>query len=384
MKNKKILIVVGTRPEAIKLAPVIFSLRARKDATVIVLSTGQHREMLEQALGVFGITPDISLGVMRQGQTLAELTARLIQALDETMKCESFDIVVGQGDTTTAFTSALVAFYKKIPFAHVEAGLRTRDMAAPWPEEMNRRLISPISRWSFAPTNWSRMNLLSEGIDEKTIFVTGNTVVDALLWVRKKHSEVNPSMKLLAQRYGIPTKFEDQYLSSSESRLILVTGHRRESFGEGFARICKSISDLVERHDNVGVLYPVHLNPSVRNMVYDRLGNNERICLIPPTSYEDFIILMDRSYIILSDSGGVQEEAPTLGKPLLIMREVTERPEGVAAGTSVLVGTNTEKILSEVALLLADSAEYSRRSGIKNPYGNGNSAENIANILMGS
>jgi UDP-N-acetylglucosamine 2-epimerase (non-hydrolysing) len=300
--------------------------------------------------------------------------------------------VIVQGDTTTAFAAALAAFYQKIPIGHVEAGLRTYNYEAPWPEEMNRRLADPISQWCFAPTEWSAANLRAERIPAERIYVTGNTVVDALLWVRENLKRWGPTVEQLAARCQIPREFVDHYLRANDGenvtskptglrRWILITGHRRESFGAGFENICNAIADLSRRYPDVGLLYPVHLNPNVQEPVRRILGHNPRVALVPPVGYEDFIWLMDRAHFILSDSGGVQEEAPSLGKPVLVMRDTTERPEGVDAGTCRLVGTNTDVILREAAQLLDNAADYSRRSGLRNPYGDGTASQILAEVL---
>jgi UDP-N-acetylglucosamine 2-epimerase (non-hydrolysing) len=291
-----------------------------------------------------------------------------------------------QGDTTTVLSTAIAAFYENIPVGHVEAGLRTYNTQSPWPEEMNRRLVAPISRWCFAPTEWSAANLRSENIREDRIHVTGNTIIDSLLWVRSNLERSNPSIHEIVARCCIPDSFAKNYLEEpmirgDRKRFVLVTGHRRESFGDGFDGICKAINGLTERHSDLGVLFPVHLNPKVQEPVRRLLGNNPRIGLVPPLGYQDFIWFMDRAVFVLSDSGGIQEEAPTLGKPVLVMRDTTERPEGVQAGTCRLVGTNPKTIIREASLLLSDSAEYKRRSALKNPYGDGRASKKILEIL---
>jgi len=379
--KKKIALVVGTRPEVIKMAPVYFALKDHPTLQPLFVSTGQHREMLDQALAVFGIKPDIDLNLMRSGQTLPDLTARMITATSEMLSAQKPAAVLLQGDTTTVLGGALAAFYARIPIGHVEAGLRTYNFDAPWPEEMNRRLVDPISRWCFTPTAWSAANLSAERLPSSSIHVTGNTVVDALLWVREKLSLQQVSPRSVAERCGIPSPFSEEFLSPHGNRFILITGHRRESFGEGFENICRSIARLAEQHAHLGLLYPVHLNPNVQEPVRRILSSNPRVALIPPVGYEDFIWLMERCHFLLSDSGGVQEEAPTLGKPVLVMRETTERPEGVDAGTCRLVGTDPTKIVREAGLLLEDPSEYRARSALKNPYGDGQSAKRIVDIL---
>lgn len=380
----KIHLIIGTRPEAIKMAPVYFALRDSEGLDPVLISTGQHREMLDSALSVFGLKPDHDLGLMVAGQTLTDLTARTLSATGALFERDRPAAVLVQGDTTTVLASGLAAFYQKIPVGHVEAGLRTYDFTAPWPEEMNRRLIDPISRWCFAPTQGSADNLIGERIPVEAVHVTGNTVIDSLLWVRDKLRREGVTAVDVAQRCGIPQPFVDGLLGDdarSPRKFILITGHRRESFGRGFEDICQSILAIAEKYPDVGLLYPVHLNPAVQEPVNRLLGNNSRVALIPPVDYQDFIWLMDRCHFVLSDSGGVQEEAPSLGKPVLVMRETTERPEGVEAGTCRLVGTDPAKILREASVLLDDPAEYDRRSQLKNPYGDGKAAQKIVDIL---
>lgn len=408
---KKIALVVGTRPEAIKIVPVYFALRQSRTLEPILVSTGQHKEMLMQTFDVFGIRPDFDLELMQPGQTLPDLTARVLTGLISWLREAKPSALLVQGDTTSAFAAGLAAFYERIPVGHVEAGLRTYDILSPWPEEANRRLIAPLARWAFAPTNQSRANLIGERVPESQVHVTGNTVVDSLLWVRNHQASQSEHPLEKAQRLSIPGSFANSYLNGfitkpnheqptsnsapravlspdtcnlipkSSTRWILVTGHRRESFGQGFEQICEALLHIVEEFPDVGILYPVHLNPKVQEPVKRLLGNQQRIALIPPVGYEDFVWLMDRAHFILSDSGGVQEEAPSLGKPVLVMRETTERPEGVDAGTCVLVGTNPKKILTEVRRLLNDEPEYHRRSQLKNPYGDGKAARRIVEIL---
>ena len=378
-------IVVGTRPEVIKMARLWFAMRESPVLEPLLISTGQHREMLDQAFGVFGLKPDIDLELMQPGQTLSDLTARVLSSMTQVLRQRRPAAVLVQGDTTTVLGTALAAFYERIPVGHVEAGLRTYNFDAPWPEEMNRRLADPISRWCFAPTEWSAANLRSERTPPDRIYVTGNTVVDALLWVREKLRRSGPNAEVVAARCRIPTGFAAEYLGSgcgaSNKRWILITGHRRESFGEGFKKICRAVSQLAELYPDLGLLYPVHLNPQVQEPVRRILGKNPRVALIPPVGYEDFIWLMDRSYFVLSDSGGVQEEAPSVGKPVLVMRTTTERPEGVDAGTCRLVGTEPQRIVAEAAALLEGAEDYARRSALKNPYGDGLAARRITEIL---
>ena len=386
---KKVVVVAGTRPEAIKMAPIYSALSHSKVLNPFLLSTAQHRQMFDQAVGVFDITPDCDLNLMQPGQTLPELTGRVINAVTLFLRGHRPDAVLVQGDTTTVLSSAMASFYEQIPIGHVEAGLRTGNMQSPFPEEMNRRLTTPLARWNFCPTERSRSNLLKESILSETLHVTGNTVIDSLLWVRNRLYEKGITSPEIAERCQIPETFANRFLPSEtqspqdtiHSPFILVTGHRRESFGGGFENICQAILQLTQKYPHLGMLYPVHLNPRVQEPVNRLLGQNDQVALIPPVGYEDFIWLMDRCLFALSDSGGVQEEAPSLGKPVLVMRETTERPEGVEAGTCALVGTNPDKILHEASILLDDAQEYSRRSALKNPYGDGKAAERIVKIL---
>jgi len=404
MVRYKVSVVFGTRPEAIKLAPVVLALKSDARFECQVCVTGQHRQMLDQVLQIFGIQPDSDLNLMQPGQTLAGLTSRALAALDQYFAAQPSDLILVQGDTTTVFCAALAAFYRKIPVGHVEAGLRTYDLKSPWPEEANRVLTSRLTTLHFAPAETARQNLWKEGVADAAIFVTGNTVIDALLWMRNKLGSDSCPCDRRIEGWGLSAEFSRRFLSNGagahlkkrirrapnaipgpieqcgkqpRSRLILVTGHRRESFGRGFEDLCSAIRRLVKSHDDVGVVYPVHLNPQVQEPVRRILGNHPRIQLIAPLGYEDFIWLMDHSFFILSDSGGVQEEAPSLGKPVLVMRDTTERPEGIAAGTCRLVGTNPEVILREANLLLENESEYLRRSRLRNPYGDGRAAERI-------
>lgn len=377
----KVALVAGTRPECVKMASVYFALKESTRFCPIFISTGQHRQMLDQTLGVFGITPDHDLNLMQPGQTLPDMTARVLTATTAWLAQHKPAAVLVQGDTTTVLASALAAFYQRIPVGHVEAGLRTGNMLSPWPEEMNRRLTTPLARWNFCPTEVSKANLLKEGIPADTCHVTGNTVIDALLRVRDSQRRRGLGFAEVASKVGIPAPFAERYLSGKRAPWILVTGHRRESFGSGFDRICEAINRLTEFHPHIGVLYPVHLNPQVQEPVKRILCNNPRVCLVAPAAYEEFVWLMDHCHFLLSDSGGVQEEAPSLGKPVLVMRDTTERPEGLAAGTCKLVGTDPEVILREAAILLNDPIEYGRRSSLKNPYGDGQAAQRIVYIL---
>jgi UDP-N-acetylglucosamine 2-epimerase (non-hydrolysing) len=333
--------------------------------------------MLDQVLDVFGIEPDIDLDLMRPNQTLSGLTSRLITALDEYIRTARPDMVLVQGDTTTAFCGALAAFYQRVPVGHVEAGLRTWDKAAPYPEEINRQLVTRLADLHFAPTGWARDNLLREHVDPQGVFVVGNTVIDALLLareeVRKRTTRGESPLRLLNP--GLQTA-----LALPGRRLVLITGHRRENFGEGFENICRAIAALAERFGDVEFVYPVHLNPNVREPVYRTLGKRANIHLLEPLSYLVFVALMDRAYLLLTDSGGVQEEAPSLGKPVLVLRETTERPEALTAGTVRLVGTDFDHIFSQAAMLLTDPAAYAQMANLSNPYGDGKAAARIIGV----
>ncbi len=377
---KKVLVVLGTRPEAIKLAPVIRQLQSqRQNFDVVVCSTSQHKEMLIQMLNIFDIKSTYNLDIMAEDQDLFDVTIRALEGLKYILSKEKPDVVLVQGDTTTAFASSLTAFYFKVPVAHVEAGLRTRNKYFPFPEEINRRLVGTLADYHFAPTESARANLLEEGIPESRIWVTGNTVIDALFYImgtldteeRKKHWGKYFETKW---RLKIPCS----------SRLILVTGHRRESFGNGFNNICLALREIAEHNHNVIVVYPVHLNPNVQRPVYEILGNSaglKNVFLIEPQEYEPFVYLLNKSYLVVTDSGGIQEEAPSLGKPVLVMRDVTERPEAVEAGTVRLVGTEKSRIVSEISSLLSDSGRYAQMSRAHNPYGDGKAANKIVTIL---
>ncbi len=379
-RKRLIAVVAGTRPEAVKMAPVYFALKASQCFETVFLATAQHRQMLDQTLASFAIAPEHDLNIMQQGQSLSDLTGRVITSV--TSWCEQFkpDAILVQGDTTTVLAASIAAFYCRVPIGHVEAGLRTGNMEMPFPEEMNRRLTSPLARWHFCPTELSRKNLALENITEG-VHITGNTVVDSLLWIRGKLRRENYSADTVSRRTGIPDFFRDTYLRTTSRRWLLVTGHRRESFGDGFERICQAIKELTVKFPDLGILYSLHLNPLVREPVHRILGNNSRIVLVEPVGYEDFIWLMDRCSFILSDSGGVQEEAPSLGKPVLVLRDETERPEGVQAGTCRTVGTDPSQILLEAGILLTDSDEYRRRSKLSNPYGDGYASKRILSIL---
>ncbi|MBE7463715.1 MAG: UDP-N-acetylglucosamine 2-epimerase (non-hydrolyzing) [Planctomycetes bacterium] len=359
---KRVTLIFGTRPEAIKMAPLALALRgdSRFDARVCV--TAQHREMLDQVLEVFGIRPDADLNLMRPGQTLAGLTARALDALDAYLDAERPDLVLVQGDTTTVLSATLAAFYRRIPVGHVEAGLRTGDLQAPWPEEANRVLTSRLAELHFAPTTRAKANLLREGVPEANIFVTGNTVIDALFIARERVRRERPEIP------GLPPEALE-----GAAPLLLVTGHRRENFGAGFESICRALAKLATDFPHARFVYPVHLNPNVREPVQRILGNGAfpNVWLIEPLAYLPFVALMDRSTAILTDSGGVQEEAPSLGKPVLVMRDTTERPEAVDAGTVKLVGTDFDRIVEETALLLSNAPAREAMARAHNPYGDG-------------
>lgn len=368
----RILVVFGTRPEAIKLAPVVQALEARPGCKLSVCTTGQHREMLRQVLTLFSIEPTIDLAVMTPGQSLAEVTTRILDGLSAILKRERFDYVLVQGDTTTAFAASLAAYYEKIPVAHVEAGLRSGDIYAPWPEEVNRRMISAIGALHFAPTAEARDNLLREGGDPASIMVTGNTVIDALQQFQRRLADDRDLARRLAESFD--------FLEATR-RLILVTGHRRENFDGGIERLCNALLSIAERGD-VQVVYPVHPNPNVKGPVSERLFGHPRITLLDPLDYPAFVYLMTRAEIILTDSGGVQEEAPALGKPVLVTRETTERPEGVAAGTALLVGTDEAKIVGALTKLLDDALAYNAMSQAHNPYGDGKASARIVDAIL--
>ncbi len=370
---KKIMLVFGTRPEAIKLAPVYRELKKKNNLEVIVCVTGQHREMLDQVLKLFGIVPDIDLNLMKPGQNLSELTARVLNKMQEVFAEIKPDKVIVQGDTTTVMASAMAAFYNNIAIAHVEAGLRTGDIYAPWPEEFNRRVASVITENHFAPTIWAKENLLNEKINSDKILVTGNTVIDALLEVSAMISGDESIRDDLAGTFSWIDK---------NKKTILVTGHRRENFGSGFLNICEGLAELAN-DCQLQIIYPVHLNPNVQKPVNSILGSLDNVHLIPPQDYLPFIYLMNSADLIITDSGGVQEEAPALGKPVLVMREITERPEAVKAGVVKLVGTDKGKIVTEARKLLSDKKYYLSMSRSVNPYGDGRAAERIAASLAG-
>lgn len=372
MHRKKILIVFGTRPEAIKMAPVVNALRAKLELDVRVCVTAQHRQMLDQVLKLFSITPDFDLDLMRAGQDLTDITAKALVGLREVFAGWRPDRVLVHGDTTTTMSAALAAYYARIPVGHVEAGLRTGNIYSPWPEEINRRMAGVIADVHFAPTLHAKQNLLNEAVSPERIVVTGNTVIDALLWVVKELESNRTLRQQLEQQFS--------YLNPAK-RLILVTGHRRENFGEGFENICHALNSLADRED-AEVVYPVHLNPNVQEPVKRILGGRLNIFLIEPLDYLPFVYLMNRSALILTDSGGIQEEAPTLGKPVLVMRDTTERPEAVEAGTVRLVGTGRERISQQASLLLDDPRKYEEMSFSHNPYGDGTASQKICEWIV--
>jgi UDP-N-acetylglucosamine 2-epimerase (non-hydrolysing) len=367
MNRPNIVTVVGTRPEVIKMAPVIREIDLRSSIFEnTVVATAQHRHMLDQVLEVFGIKPHVDLGLMQHNQDLAEFASKSLVALSNLYSDLRPDAVLVQGDTTTVMTAALAAFYKNIPVGHVEAGLRSFDRRQPFPEEINRRVAGSLATWHFAPTSRARLNLLREGIGEETIFVTGNTIVDAL------------------KSITIGEVFDDQRLSCLEGsarRLLLVTAHRRENHGTPLRSICEALQTLIARFDDVEIVYPVHLNPMVDQVVREELGRVERIHLVHPVSYPDLLRLMKRCYLILTDSGGIQEEAPSFGKPVLVLREVTERPELLEANAGKIVGTDTHRIVEAASLLLTSSSEYAGMAAVENPFGDGHAAERIVDVL---
>jgi len=369
----KVMSIFGTRPEAIKMAPVVHAIEAHEQLESIVCVTGQHRDMLDQVLNLFDITPHEDLNLMRPNQSLHMLTGRILSGLQPIFEQHKPDAVLVHGDTASCFAGALAAFYSRIPVGHVEAGLRTYDLTAPFPEEGNRQLTDRISQWCFAPTERSAATLRQEHLPQSEIFITGNTVIDALLWMRDRL----PSLPSEHQTYGSASRIVDD----PSSKILLVTGHRRESFGQGFLNICLALKDLAHQYPDMHIVYPVHLNPNVQEPVYRLLSDVQNIHLIPPLGYQDFIRLMDRSHLILTDSGGIQEEAPSLNKPTLVMRDCTERPEGIDAGVVRLVGTNPNDIISGVATLLDDQRLYQAMSSAINPYGDGTASQQIANIL---
>lgn len=381
---KKILLVFGTRPEAIKMAPLVKKLQAMpKDFQTIVCVTGQHREMLDQVLHIFDITPDYDLNIMKQGQDLYDVTSRVLLGMRDVLKEVQPDVVLVHGDTTTSTAAALAAFYQQIPVGHVEAGLRTGNIYSPWPEEMNRQITGRIATYNFSPTPLSKQNLLTENVDEQKIIVTGNTVIDALYMVVDR---LKADIKLQEEQEKIllDAGYDVSRLADGK-KLVLITGHRRENFGDGFIHMCTAIRDLKNKYPEVDFVYPMHLNPNVRKPIHEVFGedlsNLGNMFFIGPLQYLEFVHLMSKSTIVLTDSGGIQEEAPGLGKPVLVMRDTTERPEALESGTVHLVGTDCNKIINEVSTLLDDAVAYEKMSKAVNPYGDGHACERIAEFL---
>ena len=383
--KRKILVVFGTRPEAIKLCPLIKEFEKHEDIfETRVCATAQHREMLDQALELFAIKPHYDLDIMKPGQDLFEITSSVLNGMKDVLDDFTPDFVIVQGDTTTAFVTALAAYYQKIPIGHVEAGLRTENIYSPWPEEVNRCLVGQIAKIHFAPTESSKQNLLRENKSKEDIVVTGNTVIDALFWMLdriKTDKRLREKITVRLRNLFSGSSFNLDRVKLSQRRMVLITGHRRENFGSGFLNICKALKNLAIKNKAVDFVYPVHLNPSVQKPVYDLLSEINNIYLIEPLSYETFIYLMDLSSIILTDSGGVQEEAPSLGKPVLLMRDTTERPEAVDAGTVKLVGTDDRKIFDETMNLLHNQQEYQKMAKAHNPYGDGKASKRIVAII---
>lgn len=381
---KKIMLVFGTRPEAIKMAPLVKEFQKHPEAfQTIVCVTGQHRQMLDQVLQLFEITPDYDLNIMKQGQDLYDVTARVLTGMRDVLKEVQPDVVLVHGDTTTSTAAALAAFYQQIPVGHVEAGLRTHNIYSPWPEEMNRQITGRIATYHFAPTPLSRQNLLTEGVADEKIIVTGNTVIDALYWVVNKiknDNTLNAELTEVLKKAGYDTT-----RLANGKKLVLITGHRRENFGDGFINMCTAIKDLTQKYPEVDFVYPMHLNPNVRKPIHEVFGedlsNLGNMFFIEPLEYLSFVFLMEKTTIVLTDSGGIQEEAPGLGKPVLVMRDTTERPEALSAGTVKLVGTDYNKIVNEVSTLLSDSSAYEIMSKAINPYGDGQACKRITRMF---
>ena len=381
---KTVMLVFGTRPEAIKMAPLVKEFQKHPETfKTIVCVTGQHRQMLDQVLQLFEITPDYDLNIMKQGQDLYDVTARVLTGMRNVLKESQPDVVLVHGDTTTSTAAALAAFYQQIPVGHVEAGLRTHNIYSPWPEEMNRQITGRIATYNFAPTPLSKANLLREAVAEESITVTGNTVIDALYWVVNKIKEdnaLNDELKALLAQAGYDVTRLD-----GGKKLVLITGHRRENFGDGFINMCTAIKDLTQKYPDIDFVYPMHLNPNVRKPIHEVFGENldnlGNMFFIEPLEYLSFVYLMEKSTIVLTDSGGIQEEAPGLGKPVLVMRDTTERPEALEAGTVKLVGTDYNKIVAEVSQLLDDQAHYDAMSKAVNPYGDGLACGRIVETL---
>ena len=382
---KKVMLVFGTRPEAIKMAPLVKEFQKQKERIeTVVCVTGQNREMLDQVLEIFDIKPDYDLNIMKQGQDLYDVTARVLTGMREVLKEVKPDVVLVHGDTTTSTAAALATFYQQIPVGHVEAGLRTHNIYSPWPEEMNRLLTGRLATYHFSPTPLSRNNLIKESIDDRNIIVTGNTVIDALYWVVdkiKNNKELNNELENVLSKAGY-----DVNRLNNGKKLVLITGHRRENFGDGFINMCTAIKDLMVKYPDVDFVYPMHLNPNVRKPIHEVFGENlsglKNMFFIEPLEYLSFVYLMEKSSIVLTDSGGIQEEAPGLGKPVLVMRNTTERPEALNAGTVKLVGTDYNKIVNEVSSLIDDKAAYEKMSKAVNPYGDGLACGRIVNALL--
>ena len=382
---KKVMLVFGTRPEAIKMAPLVKEFQLLSDEfETIVCVTGQHREMLDQVLQIFDIQSDYDLNIMKQGQDLYDVTARVLTGMRDVLKAVQPDLVLVHGDTTTSTAAALAAFYQQIPVGHVEAGLRTHNIYSPWPEEMNRLLTGRLATYHFSPTPLSRNNLIKESVDDRNIIITGNTVIDALYWVVdkiKNNKELDNELEDILSKAGY-----DVNRLNNGKKLVLITGHRRENFGDGFINMCTAIKDLTVKYPDLDFVYPMHLNPNVRKPIHEVFGENlsglKNMFFIEPLEYLSFVYLMEKSSIVLTDSGGIQEEAPGLGKPVLVMRDTTERPEALDAGTVKLVGTDYNKIVNEVSSLIDDKAAYEKMSKAVNPYGDGLACGRIVNALL--
>ena len=382
---KKVMLVFGTRPEAIKMAPLVKEFQKQpKRVETVVCVTGQHREMLDQVLKIFDIKPDYDLNIMKQGQDLYDVTARVLTGMRDVLKEVKPDVVLVHGDTTTSTAAALAAFYQQIPVGHVEAGLRTHNIYSPWPEEMNRLLTGRLATYHFSPTPLSRNNLIKESVDDRNIIITGNTVIDALYWVVdkiKNNKELDNELEDILSKAGY-----DVNRLNNGKKLVLITGHRRENFGDGFINMCTAIKDLTVKYPDLDFVYPMHLNPNVRKPIHEVFGENlsglKNMFFIEPLEYLSFVYLMEKSSIVLTDSGGIQEEAPGLGKPVLVMRDTKERPEALDAGTVKLVGTDYNKIVNEVSSLIDDKAAYEKMSKAVNPYGDGLACGRIVNALL--
>lgn len=382
---KKVMLVFGTRPEAIKMAPLVKEFQKQpKRVETVVCVTGQHREMLDQVLKIFDIKPDYDLNIMKQGQDLYDVTARVLTGMRDVLKEVKPNVVLVHGDTTTSTAAALAAFYQQIPVGHVEAGLRTHNIYSPWPEEMNRLLTGRLATYHFSPTPLSRNNLIKESVDDRNIIITGNTVIDALYWVVdkiKNNKELDNELEDILSKAGY-----DVNRLNNGKKLVLITGHRRENFGDGFINMCTAIKDLTVKYPDLDFVYPMHLNPNVRKPIHEVFGENlsglKNMFFIEPLEYLSFVYLMEKSSIVLTDSGGIQEEAPGLGKPVLVMRDTTERPEALDAGTVKLVGTDYNKIVNEVSSLIDDKAAYEKMSKAVNPYGDGLACGRIVNALL--